>query len=61
MSENVKREIRKYTKEYKLESVKLINKIGTTKAAIELGVPKSTLSQWTKQAEMGEIDIGAGT
>lgn len=61
MSESVKRSTRQYTKEYKTEAVKLVREIGNTKAAKELGVPKSTLSQWINQAEIGEIDTGAGT
>ncbi len=61
MSKNVKRSTKQYTKEYKIEAVKLVREIGNTKAAIELGVPKSTLSQWVNQAEIGGIDTGAGT
>jgi len=56
MSEKVKRITKQYTKEYKAEAVKLVREIGTTKAAIELGVPKSTLSQWVKRAEIGDLD-----
>ncbi len=61
MSGNVKRSTRQYTKDYKAESVKLAKKIGTTKAAIELGLPKTTLFQWLKSAEIGDLDTGAGT
>jgi transposase len=61
MSEKVKRITKQYTKEYKAEAVKLLREIGTTKAAIELGVPKSTLSQWVKRAEIGDLDTGIGT
>lgn len=45
MSEKAKRITKQYTKEYKTEAVKLVRGIGTTKAVMELGVPKSTLSQ----------------
>jgi transposase-like protein len=45
MSGNVKRLTNQYTKDYKKEAVKLVREIGNTKAAIELDVPKSTLSQ----------------
>jgi len=61
MSNNVKRITKKYTKEYKLEAIKLIKEIGNSKAAKELGIAKSTLSQWMHQAEIGQIDTGAGT
>lgn len=61
MSEKVKRITKQYTNEYKAEAVKLTRKIGITKAAIELGIPKSTLSQWVKRAEIGDLDTGMGT
>ncbi|MCX7842064.1 MAG: transposase, partial [Clostridia bacterium] len=61
MSENAKRFAKQYTKEYKIEAVKLAREIGNSKAAKELGVAKSTLSQWVNQADIGEIDTGAGT
>ena len=61
MSGNLKRATKQYTKDYKTESVKLVKEIGITKAAIELGVPKTTLYQWVKLAEIGDLDTGAGT
>jgi len=61
MSENVKRTTKQYTKDYKTEAVKLVREIGNTKAAVELGVPKSTLSQWVNQAKTGEMDTGVGS
>lgn len=61
MSDNVKRVTKKYTKEYKLEAIKLVKEIGNAKAAKELGIAKSTLSQWMHQVEIGEMDTGAGT
>jgi transposase len=61
MSGKEKRTTRQYTKDYKTESVKLVKEIGITKAATELGVPKTTLFQWVKHAEMGDLDTGAGT
>lgn len=45
MSEKVKRITKQYAKEYKTEAVKLVREIGISKAASELGIPKSTLSQ----------------
>jgi len=61
MSGNVKRVTRQYTEEYKAESVKLVKEIGITKAAKELGIPKTTLFQWVKRAEIGDLDTGMGT
>jgi len=61
MSDNVRRSARNYTKDYKIEAVKLVREIGNSKASIELGVPRSTLSQWTKKAEIGLLDTGTGT
>jgi len=61
MSEKVKRITKQYTKEYKAEAVKLMREIGLAKATIELGIPKSTLSQWANRADMGYLDTGIGT
>jgi len=61
MSEKVKRITKQYAKEYKTEAVKLVREIGISKAASELGIPKSTLSQWVKRAETGYLDTGVGT
>jgi transposase len=61
MSGNVRKAARKYTNDYKVEAVKLVREIGNSKASIELGVPRSTLSQWTKKAEIGLLDTGTGT
>ena len=44
MSNNVKRITMQYTKDYNTEVVKLVRKIGNTKAAIELGLPKSAFN-----------------
>jgi len=61
MSGNAKRVNRQYTKDYKAEAVKLVKEIANKKASMELGVSKSTLSQWVNQAKTGEIDTGVGT
>ena len=34
---------RKYNTEYKVQAVKLPNEIGSSKAAVELGIPVDTL------------------
>ena len=52
---------RTYTKEYKLESVKLAKEIGLEQAVKELDVPKGTLYGWLRLEQIGEIDIGKGS
>ena len=42
---------KRYTKEFKLEAVKLAEKIGVPKAAQDLGVGESLLYKWKKAAE----------
>lgn len=61
MSEKRKRETRQYTKEYKVEAIKLAQTIGSSRAARELGVPLSTMNQWRQGAQEGRIDTGQGT
>jgi transposase len=62
MSNIAKRKSRSYTKEYKVEAVKLARKLkDNKKVAAELGIPESTLSTWLKHAELGDIDTGVGT
>ena len=52
---------RKYTREYKLEAIKLAREIGTKRAYEELQIPKDTLYGWIKAANRGEIDLGQGS
>ena len=54
-------EQRKYDKEYKVEAVKLANRIGSGKAAEELGIPKGTLYGWMVRAKKCYIDLGKGS
>jgi len=56
-----KRATRMYSKEYKVEAVKLARAIGTKKAAAELGIPTGTVSSWMNEARKGAIDTGLGT
>ena len=56
-----KRETRTYSKEYKVEAVKLARRIGAKKASSELGIPGGTLSSWVHEARKGAIDTGLGT
>lgn len=49
---------RKFTNEFKLESVKLVREQGlkTAQAAADLGVKESTLHGWLKKAREGVLD-----
>ena len=51
---------RKYNKEYKVPAVKLSNEIGSSKAAVELGIPVDTLYGWVRAVKEGRLDIGGG-
>lgn len=46
---------RKYNTEYKVQAVKLSNEIGSSKAAVELGIPVDTLYGWVKAAKEGRL------
>ena len=61
MENVVKKMPRSYNKEYRVEAVKLGQKIGCKKAAAELGIPEGTLSSWMHDARKGTIDTGKGT
>ena len=54
-------EQRQYDNEYKVQAIKLAEKIGQSKAAEELGIPKNTLYGWVRKARQGYIDLGKGT
>ena len=43
-----------------MQAVKLSNEIGSSKAAVELGIPVDTLYGWVKAAKEGRLDIGGG-
>ena len=51
---------RKYNTEYKVQAVKLSNEIGSSKAAVELGIPVDTLYGWVRAVKDGRLDIGGG-
>jgi transposase len=61
MEKPTKREARNYSKEYKVEAVKLGKEVGAKKAALELGIPYGTVSGWLHDARKGVIDTGVGT
>jgi len=52
---------KEYTMEYKKEAIKLAKEIGSKQAAVELGVPVSTLYGWLNKEKSGEIDLGLGS
>ena len=54
-------EQRSYTKEYKVQAVKLVLEVGITKAARELGVSDNTLYGWRRAYQEGRLDLGPGT
>ena len=51
---------KRYDNEYKIQAVKLVKEIGSTKAAKELGIPKDTLYGWMRAAKEGRLDVGKG-
>ena len=51
---------KRYDKEYKVQSVKLIKEIGMPKASKELGVSSSTMRGWVAAAKQGQLDLGEG-
>lgn len=55
---------RQYTAEFKAEAVKLAESIGSNPAAERLGIPQSTMSNWLRQAQRGQLrppaEAGAG-
>ena len=51
---------RKYDEEYKVNAVKLAEKIGSKKAADELGIPDNTLYGWVRAAKLGHLNVGTG-
>ena len=60
MERKVMTEKRQYDNEYKVQAVKLSKKMGSAKAAKELGIPVNTLYGWISKAKNGELDIGVG-
>ncbi len=54
-------EQRQYDDEYKVQAVRLAEKIGHSKTAEELGIPKNTLYGWVRKARFGYINLGRGT
>ncbi|MDF1556481.1 MAG: transposase [Deferrisomatales bacterium] len=51
---------KQYTKEFKLEALKLAEKIGVPRAADDLGVGESLLYRWRKAAQNEGEDVFRG-
>ena len=47
--------MRTYDPNFKIEALKLVDQIGSSKAAKELNIPLATLYTWMKKAKSGEI------
>lgn len=52
---------KKYDKEYKVQAIKLADKIGPIKAAGELGIPVNTIYGWQRAVRQGRLDADPGT
>ena len=48
---------KRYDKEFIAQAVKLVQEIGVTKAAKELGISKSTVATWNKEFRCGYLAI----
>jgi len=46
---------RRYTADYKLESARLAQSLGTNEAARRLGVPSATLGRWRRDLDAGTL------
>ena len=51
---------RRYTEEFKLETVRLAESIGGNATAKRLGVPQSTVTNWVRRARAGSFGAVAG-
>lgn len=52
---------KRYDQDYKVQAVKLAKKIGTNKAAKEIGIAPSIVNGWVKASPKGLLDIGTGS
>lgn len=46
---------RQYTDDYKLESARLAQSLGTNEAARRLGIPTATLGRWRRQLDIATL------
>jgi transposase len=52
---------RQYTKEFKVEAVRLAESVGGNEAAKRLGIPDSSLWNWVRLSRAGKLRTGDGT
>lgn len=53
---------RQYTDDYKLESARLAQSLGTNEAARRLGIPSATLGRWRRQLDASTLTpLGVGS
>jgi transposase len=50
---------RQYPDEFKQEAVKLAESIGGNAAAVRLGIPQSTVTNWVRRSRAGTLGNGA--
>jgi transposase len=51
---------RRYTKEFKVEAVRLGQSVGYTEASRRLGMPESSLYNWVKLERVGKLGASTG-
>jgi transposase len=51
---------RRYTKEFKVEAVRLGQSVGYSEASRRLGIPESSLFNWVKLERAGKLEASAG-
>jgi transposase len=51
---------RRYTKEFKIEAVRLGQSVGYSEASRRLGMPESSLFNWVKLDRAGKLGTSAG-
>lgn len=49
---------KRYDNDYKIQAVKLAMEIGQTQAVKELGLSKSAITTWVRNARTGKLDMG---
>jgi transposase len=51
---------RQYTREFKVEAVRLAESVGGNEASKRLGVPDSSLWNWIQLHRLGKLELAAG-
>ena len=60
MSKKQKVPNRRYTDEFKVEAVRLMDSVGVTEAARRLSTSQGNLNQWRDKVQKGELFFGTG-